>query len=265
MELANPEPASASAAQAFYRAVIERLQAAGVPCLVGGAYAFALQTRVERITKDFDLFVRPSDVRPALDAARAAGWRGTISAPHWLAKIESDVGFLDVIFSSGNGVATVDDEWFEHAREEQVLGLTVPVCPPEETLWSKAFVMERDRFDGADVAHLLLSRADSLDWDRLLRRFGPHWRVLYSHIVLFGFIFPSERGRIPREVHAELERRLQEEATGAPPQNKVCNGTLLSWQEYLIDLRDGGFHDARLKPEGPMTAEEIRLWTERPK
>lgn len=265
MELAAPDPGSGSPAQRFYREAILALRNASVECLVGGAYAFALQTRVERITKDFDLFVRPRDLEAAIAAARSAGFRAGLSSGHWLAKIESDAGFIDVIFSSGNGVATVDDEWFEHAREEQVLGLTVGVCPPEEALWSKSFVMERDRFDGADVAHLLLSRADSLDWDRLLRRFGPHWRVLYSHIVLFGFIFPSERGRIPRAVHAELERRLQEEATGAPPQNKVCNGTLLSWQEYLIDLRDGGFHDARLKPEGPMTAEEIRLWTERPK
>ena len=50
-----------------------------------------------------------------------------------------------------------------------------------------------------------------------------------------------------------------------PPTDKVCNGTLLSWQEYLIDLSDGGFRDARLAPEGPMTASQIKLWTERPK
>lgn len=265
MELANPEPGSASEAQAFYRSVIEVLQAANVPCLVGGAYAFALQTRVERVTKDFDLFVRPADVSRAIDAARAAGWRAAISSPHWLAKIGSDAGFLDVIFSSGNGIATVDDEWFEHAREEQVLGLTVPVCPPEETVWSKSFVMERDRFDGADVAHLFLSRAEIMDWERLVRRFDRHWRVLLSHLILFGFIFPTERSRIPAAVLQQLLARLAEEGAGPPPTDKVCNGTLLSWQEYLIDLSDGGFRDARLQPDGPLTASQIKQWTERPK
>jgi hypothetical protein len=265
MELANPEAGVGSPSLEFYRQVIAVLQRAGVPCLVGGAYAFALQTRVERLTKDLDLFVRPADVERAIAAARAAGFRAAVSSPHWLAKIESDQGFIDVIFSSGNGIATVDDEWFEHAREEQVLGITVPVCPPEETIWSKAFVMERSRFDGADVAHLLLARADSLDWERLVRRFDAHWRVLLAHLVLFGFIFPTERSRVPRGVLDDLLARLAAEMAGAPLTDKVCRGTLLSWQEYLIDLQDGGFRDARLKPDGPLTARQIELWTERPK
>ena len=265
MELANPEAGAGSPAQEFYRQVIATLQRAGVPCLVGGAYAFALQTRVERLTKDLDLFVRPADVERAVGAARAAGFHAAVSSPHWLAKIESDHGFIDVIFSSGNGVATVDDEWFEHAREEQVLGLTMPVCPPEETIWSKAFVMERNRFDGADVAHLLLARADSLDWERLVRRFGASWRVLLAHLVLFGFIFPTERHRIPRAVLDGLLARFTEEAAGPAPADKVCRGTLLSWHEYLIDLEYGGFRDARLQPDGPLTPRQVELWTERPK
>ena len=251
--------------QQFYRDAMEALGAAGIECLVGGAYAFAIQTRVERVTKDFDLFVRPADVSRVIAVARAAGFAAVVSSPHWLAKNESEQGFIDVIFSSGNGVATVDDEWFQYARHEWVLGLNCAVCPPEEAIWSKSFVMERNRFDGADVAHILLARADSLDWGRLLRRFGPHWRVLLSHLVLFGFIFPTERARIPSLVLEELLSRLRQEASDPRPADKVCRGTLLSWQEYLIDVSDGGWRDGRLPPEGSLTAEQIRLWTERPK
>jgi len=72
-----------------------------------------------------------------------------------------------VIFSSGNGLAVVDDQWFEHATEREVLGTTVKVAPAEESLWSKAFVMERERFDGADVAHIILAYGDRMDWRRL--------------------------------------------------------------------------------------------------
>ena len=75
--------------------------------------------------------------------------------------------------------------------------MPVQIAPAEETIWSKAFVMERERFDGADVAHLILGHGDKLDWQRLLERFGPHWRVLLAHLVLFGFIFPSARSRVP--------------------------------------------------------------------
>ena len=265
MELANPEPGTMTPPQLFYRDAMEALGAAGIECLVGGAYAFAIQTRVERVTKDFDLFVRPSDVARTLEVARASGYDAAISSPHWLAKIESERGFIDVIYSSGNGVATVDDEWFAHARHDQVLGMTCAICPPEEAVWSKSFVMERNRFDGADVAHILLARADSLDWERLLRRFSSSWRVLLSHVVLFGFVFPTERARIPAWVLDDLLGRLRKESSEPPPSDKLCRGTLLSWQEYLIDVNDGGWRDARLAPEGNLTAEQIRLWTERPK
>ena len=41
------------------------------PFLVGGAYAFARYTGIERHTKDFDVFVRPRDFDRALDAFAA--------------------------------------------------------------------------------------------------------------------------------------------------------------------------------------------------
>ena len=62
---------------------------------------------------------------------------------------------MDVIFNSGNGVARVDDLWFDHAPRTNVLGVIVRLSPAEEMIWSKAFIQERERFDGADVLHLL--------------------------------------------------------------------------------------------------------------
>jgi hypothetical protein len=41
----------------------------------------------------------------------------------------------------------------------------------------------------------------------------------------------------------------------------VCQGTLLSRQQYLHDLSELGMKDARLQPAGNMTAEEIIRWT----
>ena len=98
-----------------------------------------------------------------------------------------------MIFSSGNGIAVVDEQWFEHATEREVLGISVKVAPAEESVWSKAFVMERERYDGADVAHIILAYGDRMDWRRLIDRFGRYWRVLLAHLVLYGFIYPSAR------------------------------------------------------------------------
>ena len=109
----------------------------------------------------------------------------------------------------------MDDEWFAYALEADVLGMPVKIAPVEELLWQKAFVMERERYDGADVAHIIRSCAETLDWDRVVRRFDAYWQLLLSYLVLFGFIYPSERHRIPERVWNDLTARLQPEISDA--------------------------------------------------
>ncbi len=261
MAFAPVHSAVETPSRAFYREAMEVLNRAGVPFLVGGAFAFVHQAGIDRETKDFDIFVRPVDVHRLLGACAAAGYQADLVFSHWLAKIRSADAFIDVIFSSGNGIAQVDDGWFEHSRLHQVLGLEVRVAPAEETLWSKAFVMERERFDGADVAHIILAEGGNLDWKRLLARFEPHWRVLLSHLILFGFIFPSARSKIPAWLMEELLGRMQAQAGAPDADDPVCCGTLLSWSQYLGDILGGSFRDARIRPFGNMTAEEVVRWT----
>ena len=143
MALAPTQSLVETPSRLFYREAMEVLNRAGVPFLVGGAFAFIHQAGIDKSTKDLDLFSRPRDVQRLLEACAAAGYETELVFSHWLAKIRSPEGFIDVIFSSGNGVATVDDWWFEHASAGTVLGVSVKIAPPEETLWSKAFVMER--------------------------------------------------------------------------------------------------------------------------
>jgi hypothetical protein len=120
--------------------------------------------------------------------------------------------------------------------------------------------MERERFDGADVAHLIHSCAERLDWAHLLRRFGSHWRVLLSHLVLFGFIYPSERNRIPHSLMSDLLQRAQEELS-ATSDDRVCRGTLISRAQYLPDVHERGYRDGRLGSASHMTAADIESWT----
>ena len=245
----------------FYREAMEFLSRAEIPFLVGGAFAFVHQAGIDRSTKDLDIFVRPSDVQRLLRASAAAGYEADLVFSHWLAKIRAPSGFVDVIFSSGNGIAVVDDQWFEHASEREVLGVRVQVAPPEESLWSKAFVMERERYDGADVAHIILAHGERLDWRRLMERFGSHWRVLLAHLVLFGFIYPSQRSRVPATLLEELMERLAAETKSPDAEDPVCYGTLLSWSQYLGDVFGGNFRDARIRPHGNLTPDEVARWT----
>jgi hypothetical protein len=249
----------------FYRAVMTTLNASGLPYLVGGAYAFERYTGIERHTKDFDIFSRRADAEPILEVLRSAlGCRVEMTFPHWLGKAYNPGtgDFIDVIYSSGSGIAVVDEEWFENAKAAEVLGIPARLCPAEEIIWSKAFIMERERYDGNDVAHILHATAAGLDWKRVLRRFDDKWRVLFSHLVLFGFIYPGQRAMVPGWVYDELAGRLQEENRTPPPSARTCRGTLLSRAQYLVDVEKWGYEDARKDDAIEMTTADITRWTE---
>jgi hypothetical protein len=250
--------------RAFYTETLKGLGATEIPLLVGGAFALGRYTGVERYTKDFDLYLRPGDVARTLRALEGLGCRTEMAFAHWLAKAYHGDLFFDLIFSSGNGLAPVDDAWFEHSEADVVLGVPVQLVPAEELIWHKAFVMERERFDGADIAHLLRARGGRLDWERLLGRFaGPHGRVLLAHLVLFGYIYPDERSCIPDEALLTLIGRLAGDAEGAStaPCRRLCRGPLLSRAQYLPDLGWWGYADARLEPLGALTSQQIAHWT----
>ena len=245
----------------FYVRSMHLLEKGGVPFLVGGAYALARYTGIERHTKDFDLFIKESDFERARKVFEKAGYKTELSFPHWLGKAYQGDDFVDLIYGSGNGVARVDDRWFEHAVPDKVFGVEVGLIPAEEMIWSKGLIMERERFDGADVAHMIKNVGLELDWQRLLDRYGKHWHVLYAHIVLFGFIYPSRRSNVPGWVMQELTKRIEEEMRQPDAEEKVCYGTIISRQQYLLDINDWGFGDARLQPIGNMSEEDVARWT----
>jgi hypothetical protein len=243
----------------FYHRAMDVLTGAGVPFLVGGAYSLAHFAGVVRHTKDFDVFLRRSDLDRALRAFENAGYRTQRTFPHWLAKAFKPTSddFVDVIYGSGNGLCHVDDEWFAHAVDGIALDRPARLVPAEEIIWTKAFVQERERFDGADIAHLLLHRGPDLDWQRLLRRFAGHEQVLLAHLLLFTYIYPGRRGNVPPEV---IDRLTDAVRSAPPAPTTLCRGPLLSRAQYLPDLR-AGFHDARLAPRGPLTQEDVQHWT----
>lgn len=247
----------------FYRCAMLALRDAEVPYLVGGAYALAEYSGVVRRTKDLDLFLRPQHCARALETLADQGFPTELTDAVWLGKVFSPSGdFVDVIFRSGNALCEVDDLWFEHAHAASCLGVPALYPPAEEMIWSKAFIMERCRYDGADVAHYLLTTGDRLDWHRLLWRFGEHWRVLLSHLVQFGFIYPGRRHLVPAWVLEELVGRLLAEQAAPAPEDThhLCQGTLLSRSHYLIDVGPWGFEDARFLGHATLDEQDLEAW-----
>jgi hypothetical protein len=245
----------------FYREGISIMQRMTIPFLVSGAFALERYTGIRRRTKDLDIFLRKEDVHRALRAFAKAGYRAELTFTHWLGKVyhPSSKDYIDLIFSSGNGLCGVDADWFKYAVPGTMLDIPVQFPAPEEIIWQKAFIMERERYDGADVAHLLRATARNLDWERLLRRFGAHWRVLWAHLVLFDYVYPGERAEVPRWVHRKFFTFLEQEAGEpflGPP---TCQGTFLSRMQYRTDIEGWGYRDPRLP--AVMTSSQVADWT----
>ena len=246
-------PARAS----FYHRVLDTISDAQVPFLVGGAFALCRHTGVKRGTRDLDLMVCEEDWPAVAQALRRQGIVTKLVFPHWLGKALALGAQVDIIFNGGNGTTRVTRDWFAFATQAKLMGREVSLCPAEELLWSKAFVMERERFDGADVLHLLRVKAHELDWERLLSRFRGHEAVLRAHLMLFGYVFPGEASRVPTWVDARLAAAAATERV--PPD--LCRGTLLSRAQYLADVECGGYRDARLPPFGRFTDRAWLAWT----
>ena len=250
---------------ALYQNALIALRDSGIPFLVGGAYALGSYCGIERHTKDFDVFVRERDCPALLQFLEERGFHAEVVFTHWLAKVRqnaADEDYIDIIFGSGNGIARVDDEWFEHATDAEVLGFPVKLCPAEEMVWSKVYIMERERFDGADVVHLIRARAGRFDWRRLMRRMAPHGVLLLAYVVLYDFIYPDDRGVIPAWVVEDLVARWRRGRVAAPSEEPRCNGTMLSRIQFLPDIRRWHLRDGRQYPVTYMSDEQIEHWTE---
>jgi hypothetical protein len=241
----------------FYRQVVGALNRARVPFLVGGAFALCRHVGMDRHTKDLDLMICREDWPDAAKALRADQIATRLVFPHWLGKAVAPGSQVDIIFNGGSGITPVCRDWFAYATPARVLGHNVRLVSPEELLWSKAFVMERERFDGGDVLHLIRTFAERFDWTRLCRRFEGHEAVLSAHLTLFRYAYPGERHRVPAWVDDALGAALAHD--DAP--RDLCRGTLLSRAQYLIDVEEWGYRDARLPPFGRFTDREWLRWT----
>jgi hypothetical protein len=116
------------------------------------------------------------------------------------------------------------------------------VLAPEELIASKLFVARRERFDGADIAHILYATSASLDWNRLLTLVGEHWQLLLWSLVFFSYVYPAHVNLVPAEVWQELLKRFQKTVensnSGAP-----FRGSLIDQFLFAIDVREWGMKD----------------------
>lgn len=236
-------------AEAFYEDAMRELLASGIPFLLAGTHAVSAYTGISRPTKDLDIFCKAGDFPRILAHFKNLGYAIEIEDDRWLGKVFRGRCFFDVIFASSNGTMPVGDTWFEHARQIDAFGSCVLMIAPTELIWSKGFVQQHHRYDGADVAHVILKAHDQIDWHRLLAHMEEHWEVLLVHLLNFRWIYPSERDNIPAWLLHELLDRLAKQRQLPPPRMKICRGRMFSRTDYEIDIKQWGFADVGAEEE----------------
>ncbi|MDK1490828.1 hypothetical protein QN219_12220 [Sinorhizobium sp. 7-81] len=230
-------------AEAFVAEAIAELVRSKIPFLIAGTFAVSAYTGISRPTKDLDVFCKAGDYTRILRHFKSRGYAVEIEDDRWLGKVFKGRFFFDVIFASPNGTMLVNDSWFAHALPVEISGCPVSIAAPTELIWSKSFIQLRERYDGADVVHVILKAHDRVDWARLLEYMEVHWEVLLIHLLNFRWIYPSERNKVPQWLMDELLSRLAAQRDLPLPQTKICRGRMYSRPDYEIDVREWGFAD----------------------
>ena len=231
-------------AQAFYKEALALLNECGVEFMLGGAFSMFAHTGIYRDTKDLDVFCRSSDYHRILKFFAEKGFVTELTDVRWLAKIYKGDYFIDIIFDTVNNICTVDDSWFKHATDGVFADTEVKFLAPEELIWCKIYVQNRERFDGADINHVLIKKGKDLNWKRLLARMDEHqhWHLLLSQIINFQFVYPSDFHEIiPKWLFDELVKRAQEQYDLPPPVVKVCRGPVIDQTQYSVDIKEWNY------------------------
>jgi len=230
-------------AESFYQQSLKILNKSKIPYLVGGTFALTAYTCIRRPTKDMDIFCKAGDYPKILELFAASGYKTKVEDERWLAKVFKDRRFFDIIYNSGNAATPVKDAWFQESQTEKIYDIQVKVLPVTELIFSKAFIQERNKYDGADIAHLILKKNKNIDWTRLLGYMDQNWEVLLMQLLNFRYVYPSEREIIPHWLMDELIGRLQSQMKLPTSKMKVCRGRIFSGTDYEIDVKQWGFAD----------------------
>jgi hypothetical protein len=192
----------------IYKDAVQAARRANIGFLLGGGFGLAAYTGRWRNTKDMDVYVLPGERERIITVLTEAGFADYYETlPYdrgWIYRSIREGIIVDVIWSMANRRAEVDPTWFEHANTLAIHDEALHVVPPEELLWCKLYVFQRDHCDWTDALNLIYAAGPQLDWDRLLARLGDDEPILRSALTLFDWLTPSRSAQLSSSVRSRF-------------------------------------------------------------
>lgn len=187
---------------------------------LGGALAVAAYIGLVREHKDVDLYVLPEQRAQRIELINQLGLEDYYACEAydqaWIYRAHQNGTLVDVIWEMANHLAPVDEGWLTQGAAVEVEGLRLCLLPPEELIWTKFHVLQKDRCDWPDVLNLLYATGSQIDWMQLLTRLGDDAPLLTGALAVNSWLCPGAARQVPGWVWQRLQLNPPNTWTATP-------------------------------------------------
>jgi hypothetical protein len=227
---------TSDAQRAVYNNVVHQVTARGIPFAIGGSLGMAVYAGLLRPSKDLDIYVTPENKDKMIQVMTDVGLRDYYDKlPYdrgWIYRSTTDDVIVDTIWQMANRRAAVDENWLTRGPEITVDDQTVRLIPIEEMIWSKLYVLQRERSDWPDILNLIDRRTSEIDWRYLLSRVGEDAPLLGAILTTYAWLSPENALNLPGWIWAGVRPNSRPVACGT-------RSALLDSRPWLVSTIKG--------------------------
>lgn len=191
----------------IYKRVISEAHKRGVRFAIGGGLAAMTYAGQWRDTKDIDLYILKRDRDELIDIVTSSGLQDYYDQKpydrNWIYRSYRHDIIVDIIWAMANQRAQVDEAWLE-GPEIETGGERFSLLRPEEMLWSKLYILQRDRCDWPDALSMLYTVGSDLDWRCVLARVSEDRPLLNALLSVFAWLCPDRARAVPSWLWDEI-------------------------------------------------------------
>ena len=222
-----------------YQSVIGAARVRGLRFALGGAFAVATYTGRWRNTKDLDIYVEPEGREAMIEVLTLSGLQDYYEKlpynRNWIYRAYRDEIIVDIIWAMANKPTQVDEIWLARGPQIEVRGVDLRIVPPEELIWAKLYVLQKDRCDWPDILNLVYILGETLKWGHLLDRLDQDAPLLSALLSVFAWLSPQRAWELPEWLWERLHLQ-QPQLVSFPEETLRQRVSLLDSRSWFVPV-----------------------------